>query len=870
MLNIFKNFKVISFVLCTILYFMFTCVCEAYTTTNLGTEGTFWETTPRYSRLATDKNGNIWSAYLVVIPDGYGWYPWYLKIVSGKGNSVLSVVSSTNLGQSNRSSNGISCIAVDKNNHVWISVGFWYGSGTVNYENYIYQYDGSSFIQRTSSNTSISFTAIGVDPSDGLVWAAKSDGTLMKWNGGSFVSKPGTGWTVNGFIVDNSNNLWAYGSNGATAVWNGSLWVGKGTIPISFSKVMINPATGNLGAIGHNAVYEYDGSSWVYRTAINNGSYGGCYAIDGAIIDGYYYGTGGSEGWTEYIIDTILLNDGNIYTLRYHSDTFCTEGCSTTTTYPIIKYVFNTSSFALTPSPNGTTGQLRLIGQFDGRNVVNATIQYSTNGSGFSDLRIMQNGDGGVVTPTANTYWFRLKWFHRYHPVNPVNIFYTNSTSVPTITTTPSIGNTTGIAQWDAARGRSWVNLSWSPLTNASGYNLQIFDGNIYRVRNIDNVTSWNSRTAKVFPQSTNLPENNTVSTDPFRWDGSGVDFEDTAVRLYRSTVGTSYDSIKGYYFQLSAYNSWMESTPTLIYLELPNATDSAGPSGTISVTVSEGATAPATVTVNLSAVVDNSGGSGLGQMRFSNDNAAWSGWENFAVSKSWTTSSGEGQKTVYAQVKDNVGNTTTFSVSFWLGATLTQIYNEAQGSNQKAEAARQAAVDSKTSADAAKTAAQAASTNSSLAASNAQTAADRTYYAGKYGGNTENVADISGFIRYTQLPAIDSKADSIQSSVNNINNTVNSINTTVSGDDTAPTVYVKTLSGALATSGSSINMVVSASDNKSVTLTYSINGGPYQILPADGIISVPISNNGPNAITVRVKDEAGNIGLAALVIRKI
>ncbi|MCL6612749.1 MAG: hypothetical protein K6T66_14530 [Peptococcaceae bacterium] len=712
------------------------------------------------------------------------------------------------------------------------------------------------------------YSGIGVDPSDGKVLVAKGDKSVMKWTGSSWSAWPAATWTASGvvgFITDYNNVLWAWGAYGETATWNGSSWVSRGTLPFTGPKLLVNPATGGVGAFSNGSVYEHDGSAWVYRSAVTNGGYGGCYAIDGGIVNGYYYSV--SSYTTAYYYDTLLLANGSIYVLYYQEETECTEGCWTTYTYAAKKHVFNTSSFSLTPSPNGATGQLRLNGQFDGRSVSSATVQYSTNGSSFSDLRVMQNGDGGVVTPTANTYWFRLKWFHRHHPVNPVNTYYTNSVSVPAITTGPSVSNNTGIAQWDAARGRSRVGLSWGSVTNASGYDLWLFDGNVYRVRNIGNVTSWDSGTAKVFPPATDLPENNSVSSDLFRWDGSGVNFEDTAVRLYRSTVGTNYDSVKGYYIRVSAYNSWMESTPTQIYVELPNATDSVAPSGTISVTVPEGATAPAPVTVNLSAVVDNSGGSGLYQMRFSNDNAAWSGWESFAVSKSWTTSTGEGEKTVYAQVKDNVGNTTTFTVSFWLGATLTQIYNEAQNAHQKTEAARQAAVDAKDSAEAAKAAAQNASITSSLAASNAQTAADRAIYTGKYGGDTESVADLSGYMRYSQLPEISSKADSIQNSVNTISNTVNTI---VSADTAAPAVSVRTLSGALATSGNSINILVSASDNKSADLTYSVNGGSYQTLPQDGIISVPLSAQGPNAITVRVKDEAGNVGLASIVVRKL
>ncbi len=847
-----KNF--LCFFFGCIIAFSFALKAEAYTTVDLGNSA--YGTTI----LATDKNGVIWSAGITYVA-AQGSY--FLNIYSSNGNSGLSTVASHKLDLSSWWYGSVSGFAVDGNNSKWVSVNFQRDG---NYRRYVFEYNGT-FIQRDYGTTSEAFGVLGVDP-EGKIWSLRGDSAIRQWNGG-WIGKPSPGWSVKGFISDYQSNFWIYGYSGQTAVWNGSSWTDKGTLPFSNPKLMVNPGTGNMAAFGSSSVYEHSGSSWVYKSSASNGLYGGCFSPDGYVVNGYYYSSPGGDR-TIYHIDTVLLGDGSIYIIQRDEELFCSEGCSLTVNYTAKKYVFNMSSFSLTPSPDGPTGQLRLIGQFDGRSVGGATVQYSTNGSDFSDLRMMQNGDAGTITPAANTCWFRLRWFHRYHPVNPVNTFYTNAQSVPTISISPSISNTTGIAQWDAARGRSWVRLSWGSTTNATGYNLQIFDGNVYRVKNIGNVTSWDSRTAKVFPPASNLPENNTVSSDLFRWDASGMDFEDTAVRLYRSTVGTGYDNIRGYYFRVSAYNAWMESTPALIYIELPNATDSVPPSGTISVTVPEGATAPATVTVNLSAVVDNSGGSGLYQMRFSNDNAAWSGWENFAVSKSWTTSTGEGQKTVYAQVKDNVGNTTTFSVSFWLGATLTQIYNEAQNSNQKAEAARQAAVDAKNSADAAKAAAQTASTNSSLAASNAQTAADRSIYTGKYGGSTESVADLSGYMRYNQLPAISDKADSIQNSVNTINNTVNSINTTLSADTTPPAVSVRTLSGALATSGGTITLIVSASDNRSSLFTCSVNGGPYQDLPADGLITVPVGSPGPNAITVRVRDGVGNTGAATIVIRKL
>ena len=52
--------------------------------------------------------------------------------------------------------------------------------------------------------------------------------------------------------------------------------------------------------------------------------------------------------------------------------------------------------------------------------------------------------------------------------------------------------------------------------------------------------------------------------------------------------------------------------------------------------------------------------GSGVAEMRFSNDGGTWTGWESYATSKSWTLAAGDGSKTVYVQYRDNVANVST------------------------------------------------------------------------------------------------------------------------------------------------------------------------------------------------------------------
>lgn len=89
---------------------------------------------------------------------------------------------------------------------------------------------------------------------------------------------------------------------------------------------------------------------------------------------------------------------------------------------------------------------------------------------------------------------------------------------------------------------------------------------------------------------------------------------------------------------------------------------DTTAPTGTISVSGGAAYATSATVTLTLSA--SDGSGSGVAQMQFSNNNTAWSGWEDYGTSKSWTLSAGDGAKTVYVQYKDTAGNVSSGDIS--------------------------------------------------------------------------------------------------------------------------------------------------------------------------------------------------------------
>ena len=100
---------------------------------------------------------------------------------------------------------------------------------------------------------------------------------------------------------------------------------------------------------------------------------------------------------------------------------------------------------------------------------------------------------------------------------------------------------------------------------------------------------------------------------------------------------------------------------------ELPHVTltgiklDKTAPTGTMS---TASTTDNPTVTLTLTA---NDSFAGIAQMRFSNDNSTWSNWEPYASSKTWTLQGGNGQKTVYVQLMNNAGLTSTFNYTLSL-----------------------------------------------------------------------------------------------------------------------------------------------------------------------------------------------------------
>lgn len=129
--------------------------------------------------------------------------------------------------------------------------------------------------------------------------------------------------------------------------------------------------------------------------------------------------------------------------------------------------------------------------------------------------------------------------------------------------------------------------------------------------------------------------------------------------------------------------------------------------------------------------------------------------------------------------------------------------------------------------------------------------------------GNTITAVRDAGGTVLDSSRLANTKLDTLQAAVTNIQNSMSA------GDTTPPSVRIRTVSGAMATSGTFIQAVLDVSDNASTIFTYSLDGITYQAVPASKLITLSVSHSGPNVILVWVKDQAGNIGTTSITIRK-
>ncbi|MDP9439577.1 MAG: hypothetical protein M3P49_12695, partial [Actinomycetota bacterium] len=128
--------------------------------------------------------------------------------------------------------------------------------------------------------------------------------------------------------------------------------------------------------------------------------------------------------------------------------------------------------------------------------------------------------------------------------------------------------------------------------------------------------------------------------------------------------------------FQVRAIDASLNTDPTPASRTW--TVDTTSPSGTVVIDGDAPFTTDIHVTLTLSA---SDQGTGVIQVRFSNDNNAWTDWVDYAAgNREWDLALGDGTKTVHVQYKDGAGNVRTAQDAITLDTTAPNTTLDASG----------------------------------------------------------------------------------------------------------------------------------------------------------------------------------------------
>jgi len=128
-----------------------------------------------------------------------------------------------------------------------------------------------------------------------------------------------------------------------------------------------------------------------------------------------------------------------------------------------------------------------------------------------------------------------------------------------------------------------------------------------------------------------------------------------TALVTTRTITLSGLTEYSLYHFRVSSKDAAGNQATSLDYTF--TTLDSTAPTGSITINNGDLDTNSINVTLNL---IATDTGSGVAEMKFSNNGSTWSTPEPYAISKAWALSSGSGTKKVYVKFKDNSDNWST------------------------------------------------------------------------------------------------------------------------------------------------------------------------------------------------------------------
>ena len=356
-----------------------------------------------FSCITTDKNGSLYAGGLFKNANGN----YYVAVIGSNWNEIGGSNWSELGGDNTSNLNGqISCLTTDKNGNLYAGGYFTNASG--NY--YIAKWNGNSWEELGGLNTSTfngPIHSIIIDKSGNLYTGGEfTNPSLYRYiavyNGKSWSELGGANTKVFAtnikcIALDVNGNIYAAGVFNYVEKWDGSIWSelgGKNKSTFNNNILCITTdSSSNVYAVGN------------FTSSINNKPYV-------AKFDGSIWSELGYPGAVGYATSTKIP-----YVITYHNNIY-----TTTTSASMFNFVEGYSQTGLPLTLEN------IIASIENRNISidwytstelstsHFSIQYSTDGSSFSDIGIVKaigSGANGYqftyYSPTNGTNYYRIK-----------------------------------------------------------------------------------------------------------------------------------------------------------------------------------------------------------------------------------------------------------------------------------------------------------------------------------------------------------------------------------------------------------------------------------------------------------------------------
>ncbi len=304
-------------------------------------------------------------------------------------------------------------------------------------------------------------------------------------------------------------------------------------------------------------------------------------------------------------------------------------------------------------------------------------LERATNSSFTENKVVLKNwvssstySDTGLSANT--TYYYRAKTKLNLTGNKSSFSSVVNRTSNPDKVTNLSIS--TSVIEWyptDPTGGRIKTVLSWdNPGGGATGYFVDVHDGETWREFDVGNVTTWDSSEAKIYPEENIITEipTGTRTDDIFYHNKGGLDLRDDPRNLYRSAKSNIHNNIQYYMFRVRAYgiNGKEYYGPAVeIHSPVTSAVDSSPIVKSVNTVDGNAKITETKVDLNISAIALGSGLKGI----YINDQPDMTGSTYY----SWPT---QGQTSGTMNVTHNIGFQSGVITLYVQAETMTGLKN--------------------------------------------------------------------------------------------------------------------------------------------------------------------------------------------------